>query len=90
MYRIIEGRGTGKTSRLMLLAKENNATFVCSNPWAMRKKAEYYGIDGIDFVSYHDFVTNVYEGNYVIDELEGFLKATMGKNNLIGYTLSIE
>ena len=32
MYRIIENRGTGKTSRLMLLAKENNAIFVCSNP----------------------------------------------------------
>ena len=90
MYRIIEGRATGKTSRLLLLAKEHNAIFVCSNPWAMRKKAEYYGIDGINFVSYHDFVTNVYEGNYVIDELEGFLKATMGKNNLIGYTLSVE
>ena len=28
MYRIIEGRGTGKTSRLMLLAKENDAIFV--------------------------------------------------------------
>lgn len=90
MYRIIEGRATGKTSRLLLLAKEYNAIFVCSNPYAMRKKAEYYGINGIDFVSYHDFITNVYEGNYVIDELEGFLKATMGKNNLIGYTLSIE
>ena len=24
MYKIIDGRGTGKTGRLMLLAKENN------------------------------------------------------------------
>jgi hypothetical protein len=39
MYRIIEGRGTGKTSRLMLLAKKNNATFVCENPRAMEYKA---------------------------------------------------
>ena len=39
MYRIIEGRGTGKTSRLMLLAKENDAIFVCSNPDAMKYKA---------------------------------------------------
>jgi hypothetical protein len=32
MYRIIDGRGTGKTSRLMLLAKENNGVIVCANP----------------------------------------------------------
>lgn len=90
MYRIIEGRGTGKTSRLMLIAKETNAIFVCSNPPAMREKAKYYGIDGIQFVSYHDFVTNIYEGNYVVDELEGFLQAIMGKNNLLGYSISTE
>ena len=35
MYRIIEGRGTGKTSRLMLLAKEADGVIVCSNPYAM-------------------------------------------------------
>jgi hypothetical protein len=35
MIRIIDGRGTGKTSRLMLLAKEHNALFVCDNPDAM-------------------------------------------------------
>ena len=90
MYRIIEGRGTGKTSRLMLLAKENNAIFVCGSPSAMRYKAEQYGLTGIEFVSYHDFVTNVYDNNYVIDELECFLRAIMGENQLIGYTLSLE
>ena len=30
MYRIIDKRGTGKTSRLMLLAKEENAIIACS------------------------------------------------------------
>jgi hypothetical protein len=44
----------------------------------MRYKAEQYGLSGIEFVSYHDFVTNVYDGNYVVDELEGFLNAIMG------------
>lgn len=90
MYRIIEGRGTGKTSRLMLLAKENNAIFVCANPPAMEYKAKAYGLEGIHFVSYHDFVTNVYDGNYVIDEMENFLQSIMGDNKLIGYTLSLE
>jgi hypothetical protein len=55
MYRIIDDRGTGKTSRLMLIAKENNALFVCSNPDAMRYKAKAYGIDGIEFISYGEF-----------------------------------
>ena len=90
MYRIIEGRGTGKTSRLMLIAKEQNAIFVCSNPHAMEYKAKAYGLTGIQFVSYHDFVTNIYDGKYVIDELEDFLNAIMGNNELIGYSLSQE
>ena len=38
MYRIIDGRGSGKTSRLMLLAKETGAAIACSNPWAMAVK----------------------------------------------------
>ena len=83
MVRIINGRGTGKTSQLMLLAKEHNAIFVCSNPRAMEYKASAYGLSGIEFVSYH-----VYDGNYVVDELEAFLDAIMGENKLIAYTLS--
>ena len=75
MYRIIDDRSTGKTSRLMLLAKENNAIFVCSNPEAMEWKAKQYGIDGIRFISYSQFVRD-YDPDikcYVIDELEGFV-----------------
>ena len=52
MYRIIDGRSSGKTGRLMLLAKEKNAAIACSNPSAMRQKAYAYGITGIDFISY--------------------------------------
>lgn len=94
MYRIIDDRGTGKTSRLMLIAKENNALFVCSNPDAMRYKAKAYGIDGIEFISYGEFFHD-YHGHtdtkYVIDELENFLHSTMFySTELIGYTLSVE
>lgn len=94
MYRIIDDRGTGKTSRLMLIAKENNALFVCSNPDAMRYKAKVYGIDGIEFISYGEFLHD-YRGQrdvkYVIDELENFLRSTMFySTELIGYTLSVE
>ena len=44
MIRVIDGRGSGKTSKLMEIAKENNAMFVCSNPQAMEVKARAYGI----------------------------------------------
>ena len=72
MYRIIEGRGTGKTSRLMLFAKENNAIFVCGNPDAMRYKAKAYGIDSVNFISYGDFFNHYNEYSnqkYVVDEV---------------------
>lgn len=93
MIRIIDERGTGKTSQLMLIAKENNAIFVCSNPSAMKAKARAYGIDGIDFVSYSDFIHS-YDPDiqsYVVDELEEFINSIFSSGpQLIGYTLSKE
>ena len=76
MYRIIDGRGTGKTSRLMLLAKENNGVIVCANPQKMREKAEVYGIIGLEFISYKEFMEQPSDPftNYYIDELEGYVK----------------
>lgn len=88
MYRIIDDRGTGKTSRLMLLAKENSATFVCSNPRAMEYKAKQYGIDGLEFISYGEF--NDYGADrYIIDELDHYLTTTLG-TGLIGYSITNE
>lgn len=90
MIRIINDRSTGKTSQLMLWAKEYDATFVCSNPKAMEYKAQKYGIDGIEFMSYEKFSTVLnHEKNYVIDELENFIKSAFG-NSLIGYSISKE
>ena len=90
MYRIIDERSTGKTGRLMLIAKETGAYFVCAKPDGMRVKAKAYGIDGINFVSYSDFIYNFDPDitNYVVDELENFLKIVIKGPNLIGYTLS--
>ena len=102
MYRIIDGRGSGKTSRLMLLAKENNAALVCSNPRAMEAKAHAYGIVGIDFMSYEDAIDHMRypDSRYtsenrqhliVVDEIEDFIQCALGMNGrLIGYTLSNE
>ena len=95
MYRIVDNRASGKTSRLMLIAKENNADFVCSNPHAMQTKAHAYGIVGINFISYYDYLNSMRGEEHhpvVIDELEMFLKYMVsyngGKSELIGYTLN--
>lgn len=93
MYRIIDGRGTGKTSRLMLLAKENNAVVVCKHPQAMEVKAHAYGIVGLKFLSYDAFIQNKCGVGsnkiYLIDELDEFLK-TITFDRIIGYSISQE
>lgn len=90
MYRIIDERASGKTSRLMLLAKEKGATIVCANPEAMQNKSYKYGIVGIDFISYGQFYNNEYKYRHtpiLIDELENFVSYITGES-LAGYTLS--
>lgn len=89
MYRIIEGRSCGKTSRLMLLAKETGAAIACSNPSAMRAKAYAYGITGIDFISYSDLFNGGWNDKVLIDEIEDFVKQYTDAN-LIGYSLTNE
>ena len=88
MYRVIDNRGSGKTSRLMLLAKENNGILVCANPQAMRYKAHAYGLVGFDIISYYDYETHNYDPDkpIFIDELENYVK---NFHNLSGYSLTI-
>lgn len=89
MYNIIDGRSTGKTGRLMLLAKEHNGIIVCSRPDDMLRKSLGYGIVGITFISYDDYLkdTKSYEDTPIfIDEVEIFLHHI--NKNIKGYTLS--
>ena len=89
MYQVIDTRGSGKTSRLMLLAKENDGVFVCSNPYAMEQKAKAYGLTGFEIISYYDY----WEHNYpmgkkvFIDELDKCVIAW--GNYLNGYSLTV-
>lgn len=90
MYRIIDKRATGKTSRLMLLAQESHGIFVCANPEIMKEKAEKYGFNNFEIISYKDFLKCNFEFNKMIfiDELELFVKS-LG-NNFHGYSISLE
>ena len=88
MYRIIDSRSSGKTSRLMLLAKETGSKIACRNPKAMQEKAYAYGIVGIDFISYNDLFTKEYSNsNIMIDEIEIFITQCID-GKLTGYSLS--
>ena len=89
MYRIIDSRSSGKTSRLMLLAKETNSAIACMNPRAMQTKAYAYGITGINFISYSQLFNGEYEGDVMIDEMEDFVKQYIDCK-LTGYSLSNE
>ena len=89
MFRIIDGRSSVKTSRLMLLAKETDSAIACSNPSAMRQKAYAYGITGIDFISYSDLFNGGWDGNVLIDELEEFVKQYVDAK-VTGYSLTNE
>ena len=89
MFRIIDSRSSGKTSRLMLLAKETNSAIACSNPRAMREKAYAYGITGINFIPYSDLFEGKYNDNVLIDELEEFVKDYTDAN-IKGYSLTNE
>ena len=91
MYRIIDSRSSGKTSRLMLLAKETGSMIACMNPSAMRQKAHAYGITGIEFIPYSDLFNGSIDpdDNIMIDEIEVFLNNYVD-GKLTGYTLSNE
>ena len=91
MYRIIDNKASGKTRKLMEIAKENKAVFVCSNPRAMEAKAHAYGIVDIEFIDYFTFLDDKGKepANYVVDEIEMLLHYMFGMNrNLTGYTLT--
>ena len=92
MYRILDTRGSGKTSRLMLLVKENNGILVCADPHSMRVKAHAYGLTGFDIISYNDFKNREYDTTKpcFIDELENYVRFINQGTYIGGYTLSVE
>lgn len=92
IFRIIDGRSTGKTSRLLLLAKENNYAVACMNPEIMRSKAERYGFVGLKIISYKDvmdYPRGAFPNGILVDELEPFIRVIL-KHDIAGYTMSVE
>lgn len=91
MFQIIDKRASGKTSRLFLLAKETGGIVVCKDPAVMRDKAYRYGIVGVDFIGYKDYLNTLGQEKdqpVYIDELSLFWKYCDA--NFSGYSESIE
>ena len=92
---VIGGRSSGKTRKIMELAKEKNAIVICKNAAAMERKAAAYGIFGLKFMSYSDVLLGIHadycEGvippnsNYVVDEVKDFTDFLLA-SNCIGFT----
>lgn len=86
---IIGSTSSGKTRKLLELAKETNAVVVCGNPEAMRIKSQNYGIFGLEFFGYDDF-EDLREGReIVVDELGDFFKYGL-KRKLEGFNMTVE
>lgn len=96
MYRIIDRRGTGKTSRLFLLAKEAGVPIICQCPQDMRERAYSYGITGIDFIGYQEAIIAGDKSDMAkevfVDNIEQFSYYILMKNHfkLKGFTVSNE
>lgn len=87
MTKIISGRGTGKTQKLLLLAQENDGVVVCLSPKAMKEKAYNYGIMGVAYMSYEDFSFDYYfDCPVYIDDVDAFL--SFKNKDIKGFSLS--
>lgn len=90
MFKIIDGRATGKTTQLVCLAKEFNYTIVSNNPKYVYSICNKLGIQGIEIISYRNFLNNSkYENKkYLIDDCSSFLRTV--NSNIVGYSDSKE
>lgn len=88
MYKIIDKKDSGKTHNLMEVAKKEDGVIVCSNPSAMQNKARSYGIVGLNFISYLEYLQDMFKYPCIfIDDLDNMI-AQM--TNVKGYTFNVE
>lgn len=87
---IIGENSSGKTRKMLEEAKNSNAVVVCKHPLHMQSKANSYGIYGLDFISYDEFVDgSVFIENAAIDEIGDFFEYIFGVK-LDAFTMTID
>lgn len=89
MIRIIGTRGIGKTRKLLQEAMEKSATVVCNNVKRYAEKAHAYGIVGLNFVSYEEYLSSFDDDIlYMVDDVEELLKYLPG--TVVGFSCNVE
>lgn len=88
MEKIIDNRGTGKTTKLVKEASENDGVIVCSYPPYVKELN-----DEIIVLTYGEYIQCLLKGTVInhpiyIDEIDGFLSHL--DKNIKGYTISTE
>lgn len=58
---IAKPRGTGKTRELLTMASMNNGQVLTTNKYALRAKAEAYGITNVPIYDWEDILMNEYD-----------------------------
>ena len=87
---IIGGNCTGKTRQMLEEAKKNGATVICKHPLHMQEKANAYGILGLKYISYEDFLTSKVCGEKIaIDEIGDFMMSCFSVE-LDSFTMTVD
>ena len=91
MIKVIGPRGTGKTTKLFELARENNAMILTSNSRAMREKARSRGYEDIEIIGYGDLDNDNYSlgKDVFVDNADDVLNCLINKFysiKVIGYS----
>ena len=87
---IIGENSSGKTRKMLEEARKSDAVVVCRHPLHMQSKANSYGIYGLDFVSYDEFVDeSIFIENAAIDEIGDFFEHVFGIT-LDAFTMTID
>ena len=87
---IIGENSSGKTRRMLEAAKKDGAVVVCKNPYAMERKADNYGIFGVEFIGYDDLDAHILNGDKIaVDEIGNFFEHCYGVK-LDAFTMTVE
>ena len=87
MYQINDYRGTGRTTQLLALCREENAIFICYN--SIRREELQRKYTDIEIMTYLEVLKYGVPNNrkYVIDDMEHFVSYAISTGTMIGYSV---
>ena len=89
MYKIVNGRGTGKTKALLVKAADEGAIVICRDPDAMKTRALMYGLYDLRIMGYDGFEEARALSEVYIHDVDDFLDWYYA-GAVKGYTMTYE